>query len=158
MALGCSDERSAGSEHRIRTIPFFAIDGRQFVVMFFLDAQVVVVVGEEILFIEICQRFVPIHFERLDAASAIVGVIVGDDSHAFHLLAHILGDFYQPAVRSAFHRFVATVVFGALLRDADLDLRSAARDDDRRRAGFFGIVGFKGDFQRVGSRGVAVVG
>ena len=49
-------------------------------------------------------------------------------------------------------------VFGTLLRDADLDLRSAACDDDRRRAGFFGIVGFKGDFQRVGACGVAVVG
>ena len=63
MALGCSDERSAWSENRIRTIPFFAIDGRKFVVMFLLDEQVVVVIGEEILFIEICQCFVPIHFE-----------------------------------------------------------------------------------------------
>ena len=49
-------------------------------------------------------------------------------------------------------------VVRALLRDGDLDLRRAARDDDCRRARRSRRVGFEGDFQRVAACCVAVVG
>ena len=49
-------------------------------------------------------------------------------------------------------------VVRALLRDGDLDLRRAARDDDCRRARRSRRVGFEGDFQRVAACRIAAVG